>query len=968
MQKILLISLFFFAASFLKAGDLPKLNLEIGKKYTIETVYLEDTSKTNPRREYDKKIFEFTPTGFDKNKGIYEVKLVISYFMHVRQEINKQGVWSEKEVYETGYPSTFSRPVVFMNMHQVPVRFSLTNEGKITNFDFSDYERLKIPNGFEPHLAEGDQDEIEGEIRILFFDCKEIRMLWAHEFGLRSDYRIIKENETFVEAEVYNQEKVVPEGKYTSSKEQYKRKILIDKPTGLILEEKLSYIWNFMGKRNVTRYQKWIPVFSDKFEAYQKTSELEYKKIRISKPNTAIQITVQDSTEYPKFMFLTYFDPLTNTSRLVKLEKERNGVFNFQMHLDQPTSIKLMNSSGITNNARSELVYLRPGDHLEVEITKQSDSERIIFKGIGAEENRLSNRIRRVLISKNNSNKLISNTLASVKSDSTFQILNSLKSSIDPELYLEIGNTLLYSKFLWQSSDSINNLKVPICNTLAARNIFYQYFLSRYVASFMGKIRQSSTNYKPSSDQYERQYSFGTMLFPEPILTEYLASTVEEALLHGKWSNARLLYERHILTSLKTPRTLKTELIYQQQARFTPGAQFPIESLTDINGNTINFRKEKNKLVIISINNIFTATNLVSETESWKQSGRDYVNFRDNIIQVRFVIGMNDQLSKLKAALRPNSEEKIVFLNIEELFFGDIQLSPLLNKGKVIVLGRDGIILYDKEVDSMLLQNAIEELQMPHFLKGASNFVLKLIATILLGVLLLTALAFVVYRQISRRKLKQAELSRKMRELELTVIRTRMNPHFMYNCLNSIQNLVQKNQNEEAHLYLSKFASLVRQVLNNSKKDEISLSKELDSVKEYIELEQLRFDFDFRIVLAEGIDMNGIFVPPMLLQPFVENAILHGLMLKKDNRLLEIHVLKEQSKITLVVEDNGVGREAAGKSDQKGNGQGILLCRNRLSLLSEKTGIHYELKIEDLTDENQQPTGTRVSIGFVEEE
>jgi LytS/YehU family sensor histidine kinase len=101
-----------------------------------------------------------------------------------------------------------------------------------------------------------------------------------------------------------------------------------------------------------------------------------------------------------------------------------------------------------------------------------------------------------------------------------------------------------------------------------------------------------------------------------------------------------------------------------------------------------------------------------------------------------------------------------------------------------------------------------------------------------------------------------------MRELELTVIRTQMNPHFMYNCLNSIQNLVQKNQNEQAHLYLSKFASLVRQVLNNSKKEEIPLSKELDSVQEYIELEQLRFDFGFKLEVAEGVDLNAIFVPP----------------------------------------------------------------------------------------------------------
>jgi LytS/YehU family sensor histidine kinase len=205
-----------------------------------------------------------------------------------------------------------------------------------------------------------------------------------------------------------------------------------------------------------------------------------------------------------------------------------------------------------------------------------------------------------------------------------------------------------------------------------------------------------------------------------------------------------------------------------------------------------------------------------------------------------------------------------------------------------------------------------------------------------------------------------------MRELELRVIRTQMNPHFMYNCLNSIQNLLYKNQNDEAHLYLSRFASLVRQVLNNSRKSEIPLSKELDSVKEYIGLEQLRFNFEFKLEIGDGIDPDNIFVPPMLLQPFVENAILHGLSAKKTDRILEIRIFKDRNQVELVVEDNGVGRQAAAGSE--GNGQGILLSQNRLALLTEKTGVRYDLQITDLFDDNRDPCGTRVSISFTEED
>jgi len=360
---------------------------------------------------------------------------------------------------------------------------------------------------------------------------------------------------------------------------------------------------------------------------------------------------------------------------------------------------------------------------------------------------------------------------------------------------------------------------------------------------------------------------------------------------------------------------------------------------------------------------IQNAGNLAKEIEDLKRIS----THQKEISEVWFFTGKNNQNTDLKAVADSLPDIHIVFERMEALFTNDNMMRTMSNRTEY-VLGRKGVILFNRIPGTAELQNAVEDLSRPHFIGTTSDLILKIIAIVLLVILILTAIGFMLYRRISGQKLKQADLNRRMRELELTVIRTQMNPHFMYNCLNSIQNLVQKNQNEEAHLYLSKFASLVRQALNNSKKEEIALSNEIDSVREYIELEQLRFGFDYAIELQNGIDPNDIFVPPMLLQPFVENAILHGLLLKKSDRMLKVQILKIHNKIILVIEDNGVGREAAGKIEQKGNGQGIRLCRDRLSLLSKKTGIQYELTIEDVVDENNQPSGTRVSIGFIEEE
>ena len=773
-----------------------------------------------------------------------------------------------------------------------------------------------------------------------------------------------------LEVDVDDIENALPKSKTTSYKEKFRRKIQIDKSTGLILEDNLSFVWNFSGKRSINRYQKLITEHSEKVVAKQKVGDSLYEKTDLINPNTAIHITVRDSTENSKSIYLSFLDEFTSSYKSFQLEKDKNGIYNFQMHLDKPQGIFLHFSPEVIYNSKIELVSLCPGDNLEVQINKSPDANRLIFKGSGVENNRFMQRFYQMNLFNNDRNIWNFNQPTTAGMDSAFLLLNNSKALINPEIYLETGNTLLYSYYFWKKNsfpDSIDNLKVPFCNSLAIRNPMYLIFLKKYVSSFVEKLRKSSSNYGPVNDIYEKNYSFGQVLFPEPILAEYLANVVEEALRFGHWEKSKLLYERHKLVYSNNPRFPKTESLYQQQAHFSPGATFPIETRTDIYGNILNFQREKNKLITIKIYNISYSTDLVKEMVRWRNYGRNFSSSNKNITNVWIIIGKAEQLSRLKAALGFKPEERIIFLNADDFYMGSNPLSPLLYRG-TFVLGRKGIILFNREPTTEQWLKATEDLKKPVIFSGKSNLILKIISITLLVILIIVGLGFIIYRQVLRRKLKLAERNRKMRELELTVIRTQMNPHFMYNCLNSIQNLVQKNQNEEAFSYISKFASLVRQVLNNSKKDEIPLNKELDSVKEYIELEQLRFEFDYKIDVDEGIDVNGIFVPPMLLQPFVENALLHGLLLKKTNRLLEIRILKEQAKITLVIEDNGVGREVAEKSEVKGNGQGILLCRNRLSLLSEKTGIQYELKIDDLTDENQQSVGTRVSIGFVEEE
>jgi LytS/YehU family sensor histidine kinase len=288
----------------------------------------------------------------------------------------------------------------------------------------------------------------------------------------------------------------------------------------------------------------------------------------------------------------------------------------------------------------------------------------------------------------------------------------------------------------------------------------------------------------------------------------------------------------------------------------------------------------------------------------------------------------------------------------------------------------------------------------------------------ILGLFLFLIFTFLIlWKWRVRKRFQKEEQKRRLRELELTAIRSQMNPHFLFNCLNSVQNLVQKNMNREAHLYLADFAGLIRKVLQNSEKEEVPLEEELEMARQYVNLERLRFDFDFNMSVDKDIDTNNTMAPSMILQPFIENAIIHGLQNKSNNRKLKIEVIRttavvddkhftatgllgyktnstikisqsdtahtedekksnislpdkpgrthEIQGILISIEDNGIGREAAKNMGGAKNGKGSKLLKERLEILSKKQKEKYHLEIIDLKDNGA--TGTRVEIYIPEE-
>jgi LytS/YehU family sensor histidine kinase len=196
-----------------------------------------------------------------------------------------------------------------------------------------------------------------------------------------------------------------------------------------------------------------------------------------------------------------------------------------------------------------------------------------------------------------------------------------------------------------------------------------------------------------------------------------------------------------------------------------------------------------------------------------------------------------------------------------------------------------------------------------------------------------------------------------------------MNPHFIYNALSNIMHAIEEHQNKMAFKYLAKFSKLLRSTLESSREDYILLEDEIKSIENYIDLQQLRFEdkFDYVIEADDSIDLESAIIPPLLLQPFVENAIEHGIRHKKDKGMIKVRFIKAGENIICEIEDDGVGREKAWETEyqnKKHKSLAIDIIRDRIEILNRKLKQTISLNIIDLRSDKNQAIGTLVRVNI----
>jgi len=214
------------------------------------------------------------------------------------------------------------------------------------------------------------------------------------------------------------------------------------------------------------------------------------------------------------------------------------------------------------------------------------------------------------------------------------------------------------------------------------------------------------------------------------------------------------------------------------------------------------------------------------------------------------------------------------------------------------------------------------------------------------------------------------QFQKDLAEQKLEALRSHMNPHFIFNSLNSIKRFIIENDQKKAVFYLNKFSKLIRKILSSSISKQVTLAEEIEFSNLYVNIENIRFSnkIIYETEIAENITLNTIKVPSMLLQPFLENAIWHGLSSKKGEKKIKLSVAKDEDMLNICIQDNGIGRENSIKINNqkilKKDSLGIQLTHDRLKTFAKLHSGKFELKINDLKDQDGNPIGTQVIIKF----
>lgn len=391
--------------------------------------------------------------------------------------------------------------------------------------------------------------------------------------------------------------------------------------------------------------------------------------------------------------------------------------------------------------------------------------------------------------------------------------------------------------------------------------------------------------------------------------------------------------------------------MHEQVEKVEPGAN--IKNLNLAIQNYIPFKNASDSYIVLLVDEGLTESFNLQLKNPYKESDKENDYLRDKITPC--VITSESRKSLFEKS--NNAQEYITFVSDDKL--RDYYDKVITRKGCYIIMRSDGTILNrvlgNYNDSGILILSVIEEdIQKQKNQSTASSGIL---VPIIISSLFSVILTFFIVRLVIQRR---ERIKRRISELELKAIRAQMNPHFTFNALGSIQNLINQKKDKEANDYLVNFAKLLRLVLSTSEKRLITLSEEIEQLELYLRLEQLRIPFKYTIDIDESIDVENEEIPGMLIQPIVENAVKHGVVPKGGGHIKLTFTMTGQV-LYVTVTDTGNGYVVP--EDAAKAGFGLQAIRERLKLLNKELKLEIGLQIENI-ETDRKITGCMVTISI----
>ncbi len=433
-----------------------------------------------------------------------------------------------------------------------------------------------------------------------------------------------------------------------------------------------------------------------------------------------------------------------------------------------------------------------------------------------------------------------------------------------------------------------------------------------------------------------------------------LKNIVISDLEHNGVKSAQENYDKFLINCSYPPLLNEIKEVYARYKRLEPGEPIAGLGLNITKNKHFNGDNEKFRLILF-VDQITrnTAIRLGYNIGDVIQS----FNLND---KVELYIVSSKEFDRSVMQNIPNSENfETKYINMGEsdsLVWKDLNILSMF-PGRLFIISPDNKIVGRNITVRLIKESVSEYIEAQNQLKSHENRKAMILGAFI-SLLGTGFLAWIIIKINNRRIKKRESARRKLSELELKAIRSQMNPHFIFNAMGSIQNLMNHNQTEKANLYLSRFAKLMRMVLNSSNKKLVSLADELELIRLYLELEQLRVDFQFKVEVGESVNPETEEIPGMLLQPFVENAVIHGITSKGEGSI-EIEISKAESNLVCSISDDGVGIDP----EKTGNGNGLAMkfAEKRVNLLSEQLKTRMKLQVVNRSV-SEGKSGTKVTL------